>query len=149
MKVKRIGINGFGRIGRQLTKLLLNSNNVKVSAINDLSDSNTSSHLFKYDTSYGLFDGTVNYNENQIIINDEKINKISERDPSKINWSNYDIDVVVESTGIFTKKSDALKHLGGTVKKVIISAPATDEDITIVLGVNDKAYNANKHNIIF
>ena len=148
MKVKRIGINGFGRIGRQLTKLLLNSNNVKVSAINDLSDSNTSSHLFKYDTSYGLFDGTVNYNENQIIINDEKINKISERDPSKINWSNYDIDVVVESTGIFTKKSDALKHLGGTVKKVIISAPTTDEDITIVLGVNDKAYNANKHNII-
>ena len=148
MSTKKIGINGFGRIGRQLTKLLLGSKNLEISAINDLSDSNTSSHLFKYDTSYGQFDGEVHSNENQLIINGEKIHKISEKDPSKINWSNYDVDIVIESTGIFTNKSDAEKHLQGTVKKVIISAPATDEDITIVLGVNDNAYDTNNHNII-
>ena len=148
MNHKKIGINGFGRIGRQLTKLLLGSKNLKISAINDLSDSNTSSHLFKYDTSYGPFGGEVYSNENQLVINGEKINKISEKDPSKINWSDYDVDIVVESTGIFTNKNDAEKHLKGTVKKVIISAPATDEDITIVLGVNDNDYDMKKHNII-
>ena len=148
MKISKIGINGFGRIGRQLTKLLLGSENIKISAINDLSNTKTSSHLFKYDTSYGQFNGKVESNENQIIINGEKINKISEKDPSKINWSDYDVDIVVESTGIFTNKSEASKHLNGTVKKVIISAPATDEDITIVLGVNDQSYDENNHNII-
>ena len=145
---KRVGINGFGRIGRQLTKLILDSNNVDLVAINDLSDSKTSSHLFKYDTSYGLFNGEVLSNENQIIIEGKVINKLSERDPSKINWSDYDVDIVIESTGIFTNKSDAEKHLQGSVKKVIISAPATDEDLTIVLGVNDDAYDTKKHNII-
>ena len=148
MKISKIGINGFGRIGRQLTKLLLGSENIKIAAVNDLSDIKTSSHLFKYDTSYGQFNGKVESNENQIIINGEKINKISEKDPSKINWSDYDVDIVVESTGIFTNKSEASKHLNGTVKKVIISAPATDEDITIVLGVNDQSYDENNHNII-
>lgn len=148
MKITKIGINGFGRIGRQLTKLLLGSENIKIAAVNDLSNIKTSSHLFKYDTSYGQFNGKVESNENQIIINGEKINKISEQDPSKINWSDYDVDIVVESTGIFTKKSEASKHLNGTVKKVIISAPATDEDITIVLGVNDQSYDENNHNII-
>ena len=148
MKISKIGINGFGRIGRQLTKLLLGSENIKIAAVNDLSNIKTSSHLFKYDTSYGQFNGKVESNENQIIINGEKINKISEKDPSKINWSDYDVDIVVESTGIFTKKSEASKHLNGTVKKVIISAPATDEDITIVLGVNDQNYDENNHNII-
>ena len=143
-----IGINGFGRIGRQLTKLLLGSKNLEISAINDLSDSNTSSHLFKYDTSYGQFDGEVHSNENQLIINGEKIQKVSEKEPSKINWSDYDVDIVIESTGIFTNKTDAEKHLQGSVKKVIISAPATDEDLTIVLGVNDDAYDTKKHNII-
>ena len=148
MKISKIGINGFGRIGRQLTKLLLGSENIKIAAVNDLSNIKTSSHLFKYDTSYGQFNGKVEFNENQIIINGEKINKISEKDPSKINWSDYDVDIVVESTGIFTNKSEASKHLNGTVKKVIISAPATDEDITIVLGVNDQSYDENNHNII-
>ena len=148
MKISKIGINGFGRIGRQLTKLLLGSENIKIVAINDLSNTKTSSHLFKYDTSYGQFNGKVGSDENQIIINGEKINKISEKDPSKINWSDYDVDIVVESTGIFTKKSEASKHLNGTVKKVIISAPATDEDITIVLGVNDQSYDEKNHNII-
>ena len=148
MSTKKIGINGFGRIGRQLTKLLLGSKNLEISAINDLSDSNTSSHLFKYDTSYGQFDGEVHSNENQLIINGEKIQKVSEKEPSKINWSDYDVDIVIESTGIFTNKTDAEKHLQGTVKKVIISAPATDEDITIVLGVNENEYDTIKHNII-
>ena len=143
---KRVGINGFGRIGRQLTKLILDSNNVDLVAINDLSDSKTSSHLFKYDTSYGVFNGEVLSNENQITIEGKVINKLSERDPSKINWSDYDVDIVIESTGIFTNKSDAEKHLQGSVKKVIISAPATDEDLTIVLGVNDDAYDTKKHN---
>ncbi len=148
MNTIRIGINGFGRIGRQLTKLLLGSKNFKLSAINDLSDSNTSSHLFKYDTSYGSFNGEVYSNEDQLIINGKEIHKFSEKDPSKINWSDYDVDIVIESTGIFTNKSDAEKHLQGSVKKVIISAPATNEDVTIVLGVNDDAYDTKKHNII-
>ena len=148
MNTINIGVNGFGRIGRQLTKLLLGSKNFKLSAINDLSDSNTSSHLFKYDTSYGSFNGEVNSNEDQLIINGKKIHKFSEKDPSKINWSDCGVDIVIESTGIFTNKSDAEKHLQGSVKKVIISAPATNEDVTIVLGVNDDAYDTKKHNII-
>tara|TARA_B000000609_G_scaffold69733_1_gene52337 strand:- start:272 stop:1279 length:1008 start_codon:yes stop_codon:yes gene_type:complete len=148
MNTVNIGVNGFGRIGRQLTKLLLGSKNFKLSAINDLSDSNTSSHLFKYDTSYGSFNGEVNSNEDQLIINGKKIHKFSEKDPSKINWSDCGVDIVIESTGIFTNKSDAEKHLQGSVKKVIISAPATNEDVTIVLGVNDDAYDTKKHNII-
>ena len=148
MKKTKIGINGFGRIGRQLTKLLLENNNIEVVAINDLSNSKTSAHLFKFDTSYGIYENEVDYNEDEIILNKKVINKISERDPSKINWSSFGVDIVVESTGIFTNKNDALKHISGSVKKVIISAPATDEDITIVLGVNEKSYDPSNHQII-
>ena len=148
MKKIKVGINGFGRIGRQLTKLLLNDKNLEIVAINDLSDSKTSAHLFKFDTSYGIFEKEVGHNENEIIINDKTINKISKKDPSDINWDNFGVDIVVESTGIFTKKIDASKHLNGSVKKVIISAPATDEDITIVLGVNEKTYDPKNHHII-
>ncbi len=148
MTKTKIGINGFGRIGRQLTKLILENNNLEIVAINDLSDSKTSAHLFKFDTSYGIYEKEVDYNQDKITINKKVINKISERDPSKINWSDFEVDIVVESTGIFTKKSDALKHIKGSVKKVVISAPATDEDITIVLGVNEKSYDPSKHNII-
>lgn len=144
----KIGINGFGRIGRQLTKLILNSNIVELVAINDLADAKTSAHLFKYDSSYGVFNGDVKSNENEIIIDGVKLKKFSERDPSKIKWSESKVDVVVESTGIFTKKIDAEKHISGSVKKVIISAPATDEDLTIVLGVNDSSYDPNNHNVI-
>ena len=148
MKITKIGINGFGRIGRQLTKLILENNHLEIVAINDLTDSKTSAHLFKFDTSYGLYEKEVDYNQNEIIINNNVINKISEKDPSKIKWSHFEVDIVVESTGIFTKKNDALKHINGTVKKVIISAPATDEDVTIVLGVNEKSYDPSNHNII-
>ena len=148
MKKTKIGINGFGRIGRQLTKLLLENNNIEVVAINDLSNSKTSAHLFKFDTSYGIYENEVDYNEDEIILNKKVINKISERDPSKINWSGFGVDIVVESTGIFTNKNDALKHISGSVKKVIISAPATDEDITIVFGVNERSYDPSNHQII-
>ena len=148
MKKTKIGINGFGRIGRQLTKLFLENNNLEVVAVNDLSNSKTSAHLFKFDTSYGIYENEVDYNENEIILNKKVINKISEKDPSKINWSDFGVDIVVESTGIFTNKNDALKHINGSVKKVIISAPATDEDITIVLGVNEKSYDPSNHQII-
>ena len=148
MKITKIGINGFGRIGRQLTKLILENNHLEIVAINDLTDSKTSAHLFKFDTSYGVYEKEVDYNQDEIIINKNIINKITEKDPSKINWSDYDVDIVIESTGIFTKKIDAIKHINGTVKKVIISAPATDEDITIVLGVNEKSYDPSNHQII-
>ena len=148
MKKTKIGINGFGRIGRQLTKLFLENNNLEVVAVNDLSNSKTSAHLFKFDTSYGIYENEVDYNENEIILNKKVINKISEKDPSKINWSDFGVDIVVESTGIFTNKNDALKHIKGSVKKVIISAPATDEDITIVLGVNERSYDPSSHQII-
>jgi len=148
MKKIKIGINGFGRIGRQLTKLIINSDTVELSAINDLADSKTSAHLFKYDTSYGIFNGDIEYNDSEIIINGSKIKKFSERDPGQINWTDQEVDIVVESTGIFTKKNQAEKHISGSVKKVIISAPATDEDITIVLGVNDESYDPSIHNII-
>ncbi len=148
MKKIKIGINGFGRIGRQLTKLIINSDTVELSAINDLADSKTSAHLFKYDTSYGIFNGDIEYNDSEIIINGSKIKKFSERDPGQINWTDQEVDIVVESTGIFTKKDQAEKHISGSVKKVIISAPATDEDITIVLGVNDESYDPSIHNII-
>ena len=147
MKTK-IGINGFGRIGRQLTKLILENNDVEIVAINDLTDSKTSAHLFKFDTSYGLYEKEVDYNQDEIIINKNVINKIAERDPSKIKWSDYGVEIVVESTGIFTKKIDAIKHISGTVRKVVISAPATDEDITIVLGVNENSYDPSNHQVI-
>ena len=148
MKKIKVGINGFGRIGRQLTKLIVENNDLDLVAINDLSDSKTSSHLFEFDSSYGQYQGKVNFNEKEIIIKDKVINKISEKDPSKINWSNFGVEIVIESTGIFTKKSDAIKHLNGSVKKVIISAPATNEDITIVMGVNDHIYDPEKHNVV-
>ena len=148
MKKIKVGINGFGRIGRQLTKLIVENNDLDLVAINDLSDSKTSSHLFEFDSSYGQYQGKVNFNEKEIIIKDKVINKISEKDPSKINWSNFGVEIVIESTGIFTKKSDAIKHLNGSVKKVIISAPATNEDITIVMGVNDHIYDPKKHNVV-
>tara|TARA_B100001029_G_scaffold151272_1_gene133702 strand:+ start:745 stop:1755 length:1011 start_codon:yes stop_codon:yes gene_type:complete len=148
MKKIKIGINGFGRIGRQLTKLIINSNAVELVAVNDLADSKTSAHLFKYDTSYGIFNGDIEYNDSEIIINGNSIKKFAERDPAQINWTDQEVDIVVESTGIFTKKSQAEKHISGSVKKVIISAPATDEDITIVLGVNEENYDPKNHNVI-
>ncbi len=147
----RVGINGFGRIGRQSMKALLERypSQIDVVAINDLTDSATNAHLFKYDTTYGRFDGTVRVlDNNDIEINGKRIKVFSQRDPGQIPWGDEGAQIVIESTGFFSDAAKASAHLRDTVKKVIISAPAKGEDITIVLGVNQDKYDPAKHNII-
>ncbi|MFB7138045.1 type I glyceraldehyde-3-phosphate dehydrogenase [Gottfriedia sp. NPDC056225] len=144
----KIGINGFGRIGRMVFRASLNNPNVEVVAINDLTDAKTLAHLLKYDSVHGSVNADVAVNGDSIVVNGNEIKVIAERDPAVLPWSDYGVEVVVESTGRFTDKKDAEKHLGGSVKKVIISAPASNEDITIVMGVNDDKYDAASHNVI-
>ncbi|WP_129689887.1 type I glyceraldehyde-3-phosphate dehydrogenase [Gottfriedia acidiceleris] len=144
----KIGINGFGRIGRMVFRAALNNPNVEVVAINDLTDAKTLAHLLKYDSVHGSVNADVTVNGDSIVVNGSEIKVIAERDPAVLPWSDYGVEVVVESTGRFTDKKDAEKHLGGSVKKVIISAPASNEDITIVMGVNDDKYDAASHNVI-
>ncbi|MGG0176925.1 type I glyceraldehyde-3-phosphate dehydrogenase [Gottfriedia acidiceleris] len=144
----KIGINGFGRIGRMVFRAALNNPNVEVVAINDLTDAKTLAHLLKYDSVHGSVNAEVTVNGDSIVVNGSEIKVIAERDPAVLPWSDYGVEVVVESTGRFTDKKDAEKHLGGSVKKVIISAPASNEDITIVMGVNDDKYDAASHNVI-
>ena len=144
----KIGINGFGRIGRNVFRASLNNPNVEVVAINDLTDVNTLAHLLKYDTTHGRLDGTVEVGEGSLIVNGKSIKVFAERDPGNLPWSSVGAEIVIESTGIFTAKEKAELHLKGGAKKVIISAPATNEDITIVLGVNEDKYDANAHTII-
>ncbi|WP_088014857.1 type I glyceraldehyde-3-phosphate dehydrogenase [Gottfriedia acidiceleris] len=144
----KIGINGFGRIGRMVFRAALNNPNVEVVAINDLTDAKTLAHLLKYDSVHGSVNADVAVNGDSIVVNGSEIKVIAERDPAALPWSDYGVEVVVESTGRFTDKKDAEKHLGGSVKKVIISAPASNEDITIVMGVNDDKYDAASHNVI-
>ncbi len=146
----RIGINGFGRIGRNFTKSLLERHpDVEIVAVNDLTSAKECAHLFKYDSNYGTFPGTVTATESGITIDGKSIKVLAERDPGKLPWKDLGVDVVVESTGLFTKAEKARAHIdGGGAKKVIISAPATGDDITIVLGVNDKDYDPAKHHII-
>ncbi len=144
----KVGINGFGRIGRNLFRACLNNPGVEIVAVNDITDPKTLAHLLKYDSVFGIFDATVGFKEDAITVNGKSIRVFKVKDPAEIDWSSLGIEVVVESTGLFTKAEDAKKHLKGTVKKVIISAPAKGEDITIVLGVNEKMYDPAKHNII-
>lgn len=146
----KVGINGFGRIGRLSLRAMLEKypNEIEVVAINDLFDSKTNAHLFKYDTNYGPWKGEVKAEEGAIIIDGKKISVYAEKDPAAIPWQNHGVDVVVESTGIFTDATKAAAHMHDSVKKVIISAPAKNEDITIVMGVNDNLYDAAKHNIV-
>jgi glyceraldehyde 3-phosphate dehydrogenase len=144
----KIGINGFGRIGRVVFRAALKNPNVEVVAINDLTDASTLAHLLKYDSVHGRVDAEVSVNGDSIVVNGKEIKVIAERDPAVLPWSDYGVEVVVESTGRFTDKKDAEKHLGGSVKKVIISAPASNEDITIVMGVNNDKYDAANHNVI-
>jgi glyceraldehyde 3-phosphate dehydrogenase len=144
----KIGINGFGRIGRMVFRAALNNPAVEVVAINDLTDAKTLAHLLKYDSVHGSVNADVTVNGDSIVVNGSEIKVIAERDPAALPWSDYGVEVVVESTGRFTDKKDAEKHLGGSVKKVIISAPASNEDITIVMGVNDDQYDAASHNVI-
>jgi len=150
MKTK-IGINGFGRIGRNTFKIVMEkySNELDIVAINDLADAKTLAHLLKYDSVFGKFKGTVEIMEDALIVNDKPIKILAERDPGNINWKDLGVEIVLESTGLFTKREKAEVHITkGGAKKVLISAPATDEDITIVLGVNDDKYDRDAHNII-
>ena len=145
----RIGINGFGRIGRQVVRAAKERGAaLDVVAINDLTDTKTLAHLFTYDSVHGKFNGTVSYDDESITINGDKIKVLKEKDPALLPWKDLKVDVVLESTGRFTKADDAKKHIAGGAKKVIISAPATGEDITLVLGVNGDKYDAAKHTII-
>jgi len=146
----RIGINGFGRIGRLALKAITRrvANKLEVVAVNDLTDAKTNAHLFKYDSTYGAYPGKVEANGNSIVVDGKEIKVLAERDPAKIPWRDYGVDIVIESTGLFTQASKAASHLQGGAKKVIISAPAREEDISIVLGVNEEKYDPAKHHII-
>ncbi len=143
----KVGINGFGRIGRLVFRILVDRG-VDVVAINDLTDIKTLAHLLKYDSTAGKFDGTVDYDDSSLTVNGKKIQVLSERDPSNIKWGELGADIVVESTGIFTDRKGASKHLAGGAKKVIITAPAKGEDFSVVLGVNEQDYDPKAHNII-
>jgi glyceraldehyde 3-phosphate dehydrogenase len=146
----RIGINGFGRIGRNFAKALLERHpGIEIAAVNDLTSAKECAHLFKYDSNYGMYEGSVSVDGEAISIDKQTIKVLAERDPGKLPWKDLGVDVVIESTGLFTDAAKARAHIdGGGAKKVIISAPAKGEDITVVLGVNHGQYDAEKHNII-
>jgi len=147
MSVK-IGINGFGRIGRLVFRAAVESGKAEVVGVNDLVDTKTLAHLLKYDSTHGHFPGTVEAVEGALIVNGKKIAVSAEKDPANLKWKDLGAQIVVESTGRFTKKADAAKHIAAGARKVIISAPADDADLTIVIGVNEKAYDPAKHNIV-
>jgi glyceraldehyde 3-phosphate dehydrogenase len=144
----KIGINGFGRIGRNVFRAALKNDNVEVVAVNDLTDANMLAHLLQYDTVHGTLTEKVTVDGDTLVIGDKKVKVLAERDPAQLGWGDLGVEVVVESTGRFTKRADAAKHLEAGAKKVIISAPATDEDITVVMGVNEDKYDAENHNVI-
>ncbi|HEU0121713.1 MAG TPA: type I glyceraldehyde-3-phosphate dehydrogenase [Bryobacteraceae bacterium] len=144
----KVAINGFGRIGRNVVRAGLNNPEIEFVALNDLTDNATLAHLLKYDSTLGQLDAEVSHDAESITINGKRIRVFETKDPAAIDWPSYGADIVVESTGRFTDAGDASKHLRGSVKKVIISAPAKGEDLTVVLGVNDGAYDPAKHKII-
>ncbi|MYV43921.1 type I glyceraldehyde-3-phosphate dehydrogenase [Streptomyces sp. SID1328] len=145
----RVGINGFGRIGRNYFRALLEQGaDIEVVAVNDLGDTATTAHLLKYDTILGRLKAEVTHTEDTITVDGHTIKVLSERNPADIPWGDLGVDIVIESTGIFTKRDDAAKHLAGGAKKVLISAPAKDEDITIVMGVNQDKYDPAKDHVI-
>jgi glyceraldehyde 3-phosphate dehydrogenase len=146
----KVGINGFGRIGRLALKAIIQrcGGKAEVAAVNDLTDAKTNAHLFKYDSNYGIYPGKVEAKDNRIVVEGSEIKVLAERDPAKIPWRDYGVDIVIESTGLFTQASKAAAHLQGGAKKVIISAPAKEEDISVILGVNEGQYDPAKHRII-
>jgi len=144
----RLGINGFGRIGRTVLRYAVKEKGIEIVAINDLTDAKTLAHLLKYDSVHGIFPGKVEYNDNELIINGKAIKIMAVRNPEELPWKKEKVDYVLESTGLFTARAKAELHLKAGARKVIISAPATDEDITIVMGVNHTLYDPKKHNII-
>ena len=144
----KVGINGFGRIGRNILRTSLGDPEIDFVAVNDITDTNTLAHLLKYDSVLGNLDHDISATANGIKVDSDEFRVFSERDPAKIDWESVGAQIVIESTGLFTKAEDAKKHLRGSVKKVIISAPAKNEDITIVLGVNEEQYDAGAHHVI-
>jgi len=146
----RVGINGFGRIGRQVLKAILDNyeDDLEVVAVNDLTDAHTLAHLFKYDSNYGVTDLDVSTTDNSIVIDGQEIRVYAERDPANIPWRDHEVELVIESTGFFTDAAKARAHLEAGAKKVIITAPAKNEDITIVLGVNEEQYDPARHHIV-
>ena len=155
----KVGINGFGRIGRQVLKAIMEraGDSLEVVAINDLFDSKTNAHLFKYDSNYGIYPGKVELDGNDIVIDGKTVKVLAEKDPGNLKWADMGVDIVIESTGVFTEaRTDTVKNkpgadahiIRGGAKKVIISAPAKGEDLTIVLGVNDEKYDPAKHHIV-
>ena len=146
----KVGINGFGRIGRQVFKAIgdYHSEGLEVVAANDIGDVKTMAHLLKYDSNYGRFDGTVEVTDDGLLVDGRLLKILAERDPANLPWGDLGVDIVVESTGIFRDREGASKHIQAGAKKVIISAPAKGEDLTIVLGVNDEMYDSAQHNIV-
>lgn len=146
----KVGINGFGRIGRQVLKVMRTKykNEIDVVAFNDLGNLDTMAHLFRYDSVHGSYDGTVEVKDGNLVVDGDVIKALSERDPAKLPWGELGVEVVIESTGIFRDRAGASKHLEAGAKKVIISAPAKGEDLTIVLGVNEEKYDPANHNIV-
>jgi glyceraldehyde 3-phosphate dehydrogenase len=145
----RIGINGFGRIGRNFYRALVSKGSpLELAAVNDLGDAATMAHLLKYDSIFGRFEKEVKVTDDGFSIEGQDVRLTSEKDPSALPWGELGVDIVIESTGLFTKRADAAKHIEGGAKKVIISAPAKDEDVTIVMGVNDDDYDNAEHQIV-
>ncbi|MBM7582679.1 glyceraldehyde 3-phosphate dehydrogenase [Caldicoprobacter guelmensis] len=146
----RVGINGFGRIGRNAFKAALDKygNDIEFVAINDLTDAATLAHLLKYDSCFGKFNGEVVAKDDKLVVNGKEIKVLAEKDPANLPWKDLGVDIVIESTGLFTSRDKAIKHIEGGAKKVIITAPAKEEDITIVIGVNEDKYDPAKHHII-
>ena len=144
----KVGINGFGRIGRNFFRTCKGHSDIQIVAINDITDAKTLAHLLKYDSTFGIYDADVKAVDNSLVVDGVTIRVTAEKDPTKLPWKEMGVSVVVESTGHFTKRADAAKHLEAGAKKVIISAPAKDEDITIVLGVNDGKYDPAKHHVL-
>jgi glyceraldehyde 3-phosphate dehydrogenase len=145
----KVGINGFGRIGRNLYRASFQDSELEFVAVNDITDAKTLAHLLKYDSVLGPLKAEIKAAEDTIIVNGKKTKVLSEKDPAKLPWKDFGVSIVVEATGLFRKKPDALKHIEpGGAKKVIISAPGTEPDLTIVLGVNEETYDPNKHHVI-
>jgi glyceraldehyde 3-phosphate dehydrogenase (phosphorylating) len=144
----KVGINGFGRIGRNIFRAALGDPAIQIVAVNDITDSKTLAHLLKYDSILGNLPNRVTHTEDAIAVDGKSFKVFKVKDPAELNWASVGAEIVVESTGLFTKGADARKHLRGPVKKVIISAPATDPDQTLVLGVNEKTYDPAKHHVV-
>lgn len=144
----KVGINGFGRIGRNVFRQALKNDQVEIVAVNDLTDANMLAHLLKYDSVHGILEEEVSVNGNNIVVGGKELKVLSERDPANLGWGDLGVDIVIESTGRFTNGEDAKKHIEAGAKKVIISAPANNEDLTIVMGVNNEQYDPSQHNIV-